>query len=146
MIEFQNLSDEDPYIIFKKNYDQALAKKQIVPEAMCISSFCKKTQEVDSRFVNLKLIDNKTFIFFTNYFSPKSDQFSSHSQISAVFFWSNINTQIRIKAKIKKVSKDLNTHFFKTRDMNKNALAITSHQSKKINSYNELINVKKIAR
>ena len=43
---------------FKKNYDQAVAKGQVMPQAMCISSFCKKTQEVDSRFVNLKFIDN----------------------------------------------------------------------------------------
>jgi pyridoxamine 5'-phosphate oxidase len=138
MIEFQNLSGDDPYIIFKKNYDQAVAKGQVMPQAMCISSFCKKTQEVDSRFVNLKFIDNKTFIFFTNYLSPKSAQFESHNQISAVFFWSKINIQVRIKAKIKKAPEELNTSYFKTRDIDKNALAITSQQSKEIDSYMKL--------
>ena len=124
---------------FKKMYDQAITANQASIEAVLISSFCNKKNEVDSRLVNLKIVENEDFIFFSNYESPKAIQFSSHEQISAVFFWPNINLQIRMKAKIKKVADDYSNNYFKTRSIYKNALAISSNQSKEINSYQEVI-------
>jgi pyridoxamine 5'-phosphate oxidase len=138
MITFKNLSKQDPYILFKKKYDEAILSKQKFIEAACVSSFSKEKDEVDSRYVNLKFIDNKEFIFFSNYQSPKSSQFSLHDQISVVIFWSEINFQIRLKAKIKKTSLDYSRNYFKTRSKGKNALAISSSQSRKINSYDSV--------
>ena len=108
-------------------------------EAICISSYNKCNDEVDSRFVNLKYVDNDNFIFFTNYNSSKSEQFSSHNQIAATVFWDSINVQIRIKANIKKKSPTYNKQYFKSRSIKKNALAISSNQSKKITSYQKII-------
>ena len=102
MIKFNNITQEPPYLIFKKKYDQALNLGQKNIEAISISSFSKEKNEVDSRFVNLKIIDHNRFIFFTNYDSPKSLAFESHDQISGIFFWTSTNTQIRLKAKNKK--------------------------------------------
>tara|TARA_B100000780_G_scaffold267873_1_gene225323 strand:- start:434 stop:1030 length:597 start_codon:yes stop_codon:yes gene_type:complete len=135
MIRFKNLSKKEPFIKFKDNYDQAILDGQDLSQAMLISSFSHETNEVDSRFVNLKFIEKEEFIFFSNYLSPKSSQFKSHKQISAVFFWSKINLQIRMKAEINKVSKDYNNKYFKNRDKEKNALAISSRQSELIDSY-----------
>ena len=106
MITFKNINTNEPFIKFKEKYDEALSLGQPNVEAISIASFSSKKNEVDSRFVNLKFVDNENFIFFTNYDSPKSSQFKSHNQISAIIFWSKINVQIRIKAKIVKVSKD----------------------------------------
>ena len=135
MIKFINLSDESPYTLFKKKYDAAILANQIMVEAVAISSYSKYENEVDSRYVNLKIIDNKDFVFFTNYNSPKSIQFNSHNQISAIFFWNQINTQIRMKAKIKKISSKDSQEYFQSRSPSKNALAISSNQSKKIDSF-----------
>tara|TARA_B100000787_G_scaffold169394_1_gene160457 strand:+ start:1034 stop:1630 length:597 start_codon:yes stop_codon:yes gene_type:complete len=135
MITFQKISNQEPYIILKRKYEEAILANQSSIEAISISSFSPEKNEVDSRFVNLKFIDNDQFIFFTNYESPKSNQFDSHDQISAVMFWSKINLQIRIKAKIRKVSNDYSRDYFKSRSKGKNALAISSNQSKEINSY-----------
>ena len=135
MITFQKISNQEPYIILKRKYEEAILANQSSIEAISISSFSPEKNEVDSRFVNLKFIDNDQFIFFTNYESPKSNQFDSHDQISAVMFWSKINLQIRIKAKIIKVSNDYSRDYFKSRSKGKNALAISSNQSKEINSY-----------
>ena len=135
MITFQKISNQEPYIILKRKYEEAILANQTSIEAISISSFSPEKNEVDSRFVNLKFIDNDQFIFFTNYESPKSTQFDSHDQISAVMFWSKINLQIRIKAKIRKVSNDYSRDYFKSRSKGKNALAISSNQSKEINSY-----------
>ena len=139
MIKFINDNNQDPYIKFKKIYLNAVKSNQNMVEAICISSYNKCNDEVDSRFVNLKYVDNDNFIFFTNYNSSKSEQFSSHNQIAATVFWDSINVQIRIKANIKKKSPTYNKQYFKSRSIKKNALAISSNQSKKITSYQKII-------
>jgi pyridoxamine 5'-phosphate oxidase len=139
MIKFCIKNNDDPYVKFReKYYDAAKASQQNI-EAIAISSFDKELNEVDSRFVNLKYIDDRKFIFFTNYNSPKSKAFQSHSKISALIYWSSIDTQIRMKADIKKTTKDFNNFHFKDRSINKNALAISSNQSKHISSYENVI-------
>ena len=140
MIKFLNICKETPYLNFKKKYDVAIEHGQEFIEAMSIASYNKKNEEVDLRFVNLKFVDNYDFIFFTNYNSPKSIAFQSHQQISACFFWSKINTQIRMKANIKKTSHSYNNNYFKTRSFDKNALAISSNQSSHISSYDDVNN------
>lgn len=139
MITFNNLSKDAPYKRFKKEYDKAVLKNQNIVEAICISSILKDSSLVDSRFVNLKIVKNEEFIFFSNYNSPKSKQFASHNQISAAIFWSETNLQIRMKAKIKRLSKKENDSYFKIRKKSKNALAISSNQSKKANSYEDIM-------
>lgn len=135
MIEFQNRNQELPYALLKDKYDQALEAGQKGIEAISISSFNKETNEVNSRYVNLKYIDNDKFIFFSNYDSPKAISFLSHNQIAALLYWPSINVQIRMKAKIKKTSDAYNKKYFFSRSEKKNALAISSHQSKQIKSF-----------
>ena len=138
MIKFNNLNQEIPYLLFKKKYDEAVDAGQKCIEAISISSFNKEIGEVDSRYVNLKFIINDEFIFFSNYCSPKASSFSSHNQIAALVYWPSINAQIRIKAKIKKTLNDYNQKYFSDRSEEKNALAISSNQSRKIDSYHQI--------
>jgi len=139
MIEFNNLNKETPYKLLKKKYDVAVDAGQKNIEAISISSFNKEINEVDSRYVNLKFISNDEFIFFSNYDSPKASAFNSHDQIAALLYWPSINVQIRMRAKIKKTSNEYNQKYFFNRSKEKNALAISSNQSKKIDSYSEVI-------
>ena len=136
MIQFNNLNPEIPYQLLKEKYDEALNAGQRGIEAISISSYKKEMREVDSRYVNLKFISNDEFIFFSNYNSPKASSFNSHNQIAALFYWSSINVQIRMKAKIKKTSNQYNQKYFFHRSEEKNALAISSNQSKIIDSFN----------
>ena len=139
MIQFNNLKKEIPYIIFIVKYNEAINAGQKNIEALSISSYDSKKNEVDSRYVNLKFIIAEEFIFFSNYNSSKALSFNSHNQIAAVFYWSSINAQIRMKAKIKKTSNAFNEEYFYERSEEKNALAISSDQSKPIDSYNQVI-------
>jgi len=138
MIQFNNLNTEIPYLLLKEKYDEALNAGQKSIEAISISSFNKEINEVDSRYVNLKFISNDEFIFFSNYDSPKAFSFNSHDQIAALLYWPSINVQIRMKAKIKRMTDEFNQNYFFNRSEEKNALAISSNQSKPINSYNQV--------
>lgn len=140
MIKFVNNNLDAPYVKFKEEYDKAVSANQKVVEAITISSFSKSENLVDSRYVNLKIVDNKEFIFFSNYSSPKSIQFESHNQISALIYWNATNVQIRMKANIKKTSSIFNNKYFASRSPSKNALAISSKQSKKVDSYDSVLN------
>ena len=138
MIKFNNINNEVPYLLLKAKYDDALHAGQDGIEAISISSYNAKTHVVDSRYVNLKFINNNEFIFFTNYDSPKAYSFNTHNQIAALLYWPSIHTQIRMKAKIKKTTNDYNQKYFVNRSKEKNALAISSNQSKSINSYSKV--------
>jgi pyridoxamine 5'-phosphate oxidase len=140
MIKFTNLNQEIPYLNFKKKYDDALNANQKNIEAISISSYSKKLKEVNARFVNLKFITDKNFIFFSNYNSPKSQDFREHNQITALVYWNSTNTQIRMKATIERSPKEFNESYFSNRSEQKNALSISSNQSEYIESYESVKN------
>ena len=139
MIKFRNLDTSAPYKRFKYFYDAALLEDQKNIEAISISSFNSTKNEVESRYVNLKYIDKNEWIFFSNYESLKAKNFEQNNQISALFFWNKINVQIRMKAFIKKASRNISDKHFLIRSDEKNALSISSDQSKKIKSYDEVV-------
>ena len=137
-IKFNNISNEAPYIKFRDLYDQAMLMEQDSIEVMAVSSYQKETQEVNSRYVNLKIIDDKKFIFFSNYNSTKANEFKVNNSVALIFYWNKTNVQIRMKAKINKTSLKFNQKYFSQRDKEKNALAISSNQSNKIESYSNV--------
>ena len=138
MIKFLNLNPEKPYILFQSLYQQAIENGQKGIEAISVSSYNQLLKEVEARYVNLKYIDNNEWIFFSNYLSPKANQFDSHDQVSVLIYWASINTQIRMKAKIFKTSDEFSDEHFQGRTIEKNALAISSNQSQIIDSFDEV--------
>ena len=138
MIKFLNLNSEKPYSYFQALYQEALENGQKGIEAISVSSYNRASSEVEARYVNLKYIVNNEWIFFSNYHSPKANQFESHSQVSILIYWASINTQIRMKAKIFKTSAEFSNEHFQGRTKEKNALAISSNQSQIIGSFDEV--------
>ena len=102
MITIKNKNDLEPYQKFYSLFSEAQKNNQKAIDAVSISSFNIETNEVESRYVNLKYIIDEEWIFFSNYNSKKASDFSSHDQISVLFYWDLLNVQIRIKAHIKK--------------------------------------------
>ena len=138
MIKFINPSTDKPYIYFQSLYQDAVANDQIGIEAISVSSYNQEMSEVEARYVNLKYIIDNEWIFFSNYNSPKAQQFESHSQVSALIFWPSISIQIRIKGLISKTSIEFSDKHFRGRTKEKNALAISSNQSQVIDSFDEV--------
>ena len=139
MIEIINKNLLSPYLDFYQILDLAKSSKQKAYDAICISSYDPVSNEVNSRYVNLKYIDNEDWIFFTNYEGRKAHEFKFHNQISATIYWAEIDFQIRIKAIINKCSEKFSDEHFQNRSPKKNALALSSMQSKKIESYEAIV-------
>ena len=139
MIIIKNKNDLEPYQKFYSLFSEAQKNNQKAIDAVSISSFNIETNEVESRYVNLKYIIDEEWIFFSNYNSKKASDFSSHDQISVLFYWDLLNVQIRIKAHIKKTDSAFSDLHYSKRNMSKNAIAVSSKQSKQIDSYDEVI-------
>lgn len=139
MINIEKISKDTPYRRFKKFYKAAIENNQLTVDAMAISSIDKDKNEADSRYVNLKYVDNKDFIFFSNYQSKKARQFEISNKVSLLLYWNTINLQIRIKGIITKVPESFSDKHFALRSKEKNALAISSRQSNLTQSYNDVI-------
>ena len=138
MINILNPSLEKPYVLFQSLYQKAIENGQKGVEAISVSSYNELLKEVEARYVNLKYIDNNEWIFFSNYLSPKANQFESHDQVSVLIYWASINTQIRMKAKIFKTSSEFSDEHFQGRTKEKNALAISSNQSQAVDSFDQV--------
>ena len=69
-IDIKNLPNLKPYSVFKNFYNLAIENNQQYVEAISISSFNKDIDEVQSRMVNLKYIQNEEWIFFSNTYHP----------------------------------------------------------------------------
>lgn len=137
MISFINISTQEPYSKFLSLYDSAHQSDQRNIEAACISSISFENKP-NARFVNIKYLDQKYFIFFSNYNSQKADDFTNNNFVSLSFFWNSTQTQIRISGVIKKTEKKYSDDHWKTRNIKKNALAYSSKQSKMINSFEKV--------
>jgi len=139
MIKIIQLNKSKPYEIFNKHYLKALKAGEEHVEAISVASLDKVQLTVDSRYVNLKYINDDEWIFFSNYQSKKADQFKTHDQVAVSILWKSIYVQVRIMAKIKKTSKEFSDEHFLNRSDKKNALAVSSDQSSIIDSYEDII-------
>ncbi len=139
MIKFIDISIEEPYQKFNNLYKKAISCSQKNIEAIAISSYDPKEEKVQSRFVNLKYIKGNEWIFFSNYNSNKSNEFRAHSQISGLIFWNSINIQVRLSGEIFITDKSFSDKHFSERSREKNALAISSNQSREIDSFKKVI-------
>ena len=137
MIIFENNSQE-PFYVLKDLYNLALNEEKAI-EAISLSTIDLKHKKPFSRYVNIKYIKNDKLIFFTNYNSNKANQLSKANNVSCIFYWKSINTQIRIEGSISKCDNSFSDYHFSKRNLEKNALAISSNQSKSVESYEKVI-------
>lgn len=137
MIIFENCTQE-PFNVFKDLYNMASNEEKAI-EAMSLSTIDLDQKKPFSRYVNIKYVKNNKLVFFTNYNSNKSNQLEKANNVSCIFYWKSINTQIRIEGSISKSDRSLSDHHFSKRSLEKNALAISSNQSKSIECYEKVV-------
>ena len=139
--KLNKLSEEtvhkNPYNQFEKWFQVALKARLTDPNAMILSTVDEKTKP-STRVVLLKESSNKGFTFFTNYKSRKGRNVSKNSSASLLFFWAELERQIRIEGKIKKISKADSQKYFDSRPIESRIAAWASEQSSVIPDRNYL--------
>ena len=117
--------------------DSAIAEKIPEPTAICLSTI-KPNGKVSSRVVLAKEIQEDGLIFFTNYNSAKGQDIAKNSFACAVFFWAEMQRQIRVEGTIKKISEKDSDEYYMERPKLSKIGAWASPQSQIIQSRNEL--------
>lgn len=123
----------NPFIQFKQWFDQALTAQLPEPNAMTLATATPEGQP-SARMVLLKDFDERGFVFYTNYNSQKGQELAENPQASLVFWWAELERQVRISGRVEKVSENESDEYFDSRPFNSRLGAWVSHQSEVIES------------
>lgn len=129
--------DPDPMIQFRQWFNEASIVNIPLANAMTLAT--SSTDGVPAaRVVLLKEVDERGFVFFTNYNSRKSQHLSANPRACLLFHWCELERQIRIDGTIEKVSAAESDEYFQTRPRGSQIGAWASHQSTEVRSKKEL--------
>lgn len=118
----------DPIQQFKKWFDEAISSQVTEPTAMVLSTVNEKGLP-SSRVVLLKDIKSEGLSFFTNYNSRKGQEILQNPHVSILFFWPELQRQVRFEATVEKLSKEDSDEYFASRPRGSQIGAIASPQS-----------------
>ena len=119
----------DPTALFQKWFEEAGADGHPMPEAMSLSTV-DADNHPSARMVLLKGVDERGFVFFTNYKSRKAEDLAQNPNAALVFWWENIRKQVRVRGEIAKTTTDESDHYFATRARDSQLGAWASEQSR----------------
>ena len=129
--------DKNPFRQFEKWMKEALKAKVNEPTAMSISAITDDGFP-HSRIVLLKDFGEEGFTFFTNYNSLKGQSITKNPAVSLLFFWPELERQIRIAGFAEKTSPEVSDRYFYSRPLNSQVAATVSEQSSVIHSREKL--------
>ena len=127
----------DPVAQFQKWFDEALKAQVGEPNAMTLSTVSPEGKP-SSRIVLIKQFDARGFTWYTNYNSEKGQQLEHNPQASLLFFWRELERQVRIEGTVVKTSAAESDEYFNVRPLQSRLSAIASRQSATIGSRAEL--------
>lgn len=131
----QTLNEQDVHtdamLQFTKWWEEALASKIEEVNAMTLAT-ATADGKPSARIVLLKGYDENGFVFFTNYNSHKGKEIESNPFVCLVFFWKELERQIRIEGTIQKISAQESDAYFTSRPPGSRIGAWASPQSKVI--------------
>jgi pyridoxamine 5'-phosphate oxidase len=130
--------NNNPFSQFSSWWDEAVQSEIDEVNAMTLSTITNEGRP-SSRIVLLKGFDSKGFVFFSNYNSSKAQQISSNSHVSLLFFWKELERQIRIDGVCSKVSAEESDAYFHSRPIGSRLGAWASPQSEKIQDREVLV-------
>ena len=120
--------DPDPLVQFHKWFDDARRAELPEPNAMTLAT-ATPGGVPSARMVLLKAADERGFTFFTDYRSRKGQELEANPHAALVFFWGELERQVRITGTVSRVSREETEAYFRTRPRESWLGAWTSHQS-----------------
>ena len=122
-----------PIAQFTAWWEQAVESAIEEVNAMGLSTVNKEGRP-ESRIVLLKGYSEKGFVFFTNYESDKGDQLQQNAHCSLLFFWKELERQVRINGRAEKISAQESDDYFNSRPEGSKIGAWASPQSRIVES------------
>ena len=118
----------DPMKQFERWFSEAIAAQLPEPNAMTIATASSKGVP-SARTVLMKGLDDRGFIFYTNYESKKGRELIENNHASLLFFWPELARQVRVDGIAQKLSKNESQDYFNNRPHGSKLGAMSSNQS-----------------
>ena len=103
-----------PFELFKAWMNEALVKKVQEPYAMSLAT-CGADHKPSVRIVLLREVTDTGIVFYTNYESAKGHDIEENPNAEALFFWHELERQVRISGSIAKIDADKSATYFQKR-------------------------------
>jgi pyridoxamine 5'-phosphate oxidase len=121
----------NPFQQFQLWLEQAIAAELPEPNAMTLATLSEEGKPI-ARMVLLKGLDEKGFVFYTNYDSAKGKQLTETDSAALVFWWAGLERQVRVEGMVEKVSSEESDAYFQSRPKASQLGAWASPQSQVI--------------
>ena len=119
---------DDPIQQFTRWFEQALKAEVNEPNAMNVATVDAQGRP-SSRIVLVKQFDERGFTWYTNYDSRKAQELRSNPHAALLFFWSELERQVRIEGRVEMTSPEESDKYFHSRPLKSRLSAIASRQS-----------------
>jgi len=128
---------DDPLEQFSMWFDEAMGAQVLEPSAMTLAT-ASADGHPSARIVLLKGLVAEGLVFYTNYDSAKAHDLAANPRASLLFFWPELERQVRIAGVVSKVSAVESDAYFQSRPFESRVGAIASAQSSVLTSRDEL--------
>ncbi len=128
---------DDPIEQFRRWFHDASAAGLCDPNAMTLATATRDGRP-SARLVLLKHFDADGFVFYTSYSSRKSDELAANPRAALVFWWAELERQVRIEGCVTRVTPAESDAYFASRPLGARLGACASPQSRVIASRAEL--------
>lgn len=129
--------DADPLVQFRRWFDEAIAAAIVDANAMTLAT-CSAKGRPSARIVLLKEVDPGGFVFYTNYDSAKAADLLANPLACLLFFWVELERQVRITGVVERVSHEESEAYFRSRPFESRIGAWASPQSAVLESRDAL--------
>ena len=129
--------DPDPVVQFGVWLEQARASGIVFPEAMTLAT-ADAGGRPSARTVLLRGLDERGFVFFTNYESHKATELARNPNGALVFLWKELQRQVCVTGVVERTSPEESDAYFRTRPREARLGAWASQQSRPVRSREEL--------
>jgi len=123
--------NQNPIAEFDKWFKNTVKHNVFQPDAFAVSSV-SSSGKPSSRIVLLKEYSQLGYCFFSNYNSRKGIEFEHNSQVAALFYWAELEQQIRIEGTVVKLTTEKSDEYFASRSHESQIASIISDQSQVI--------------
>ena len=127
----------DPLEQFNLWFDQALSAELPEPNAMTLATVAPDGRPA-ARIVLIKGVDVRGFVFFSNYLSRKGRELGANPRASLLFYWTELERQVRIEGRVDKTSAAESNAYFESRPLGSRLGAWASEQSAVVANRGEL--------
>jgi pyridoxamine 5'-phosphate oxidase len=122
---------QDPLEQFTRWFDEVVKAEHPMLNAMTLATVSAEGRP-SARIVLLKGVDNGGFVFYTNYKSRKGRELTANPAAALVFYWSELEREVRIDGRVKKISSQESEAYFASRPLGSRHAAIASPQSETV--------------